>query len=340
MVVGAVLVLALTWQALSMRVAYVALGPGPTVDALGEFTYQDDTYDVISANPDVSSVSEGQLRLVTVRIYDGINLGQALYYWLSGDYAVIPREFQYPDDKSDEEIAAEQKKMWVTSQSAAETAALRELGHAVSVTVTEVEDASPNGDLSDGDVITEVEGEDVTSGQRLLELIAEADAAEPGEPVVATVDRDGETEDVKLTLERAADGSVTIPGVEIEPVQEDPYDLTVTTEGLGIGGPSAGLVFALAMIDRVDPTDLTGGLIIAGTGEIDEEGNVGPIGGVAQKVVGARADGATVFLTPSANCPTAAANAPEGLLLVTVDTLDDALTALETLRDGGQPPTC
>ena len=343
---GAVLVSLLTWQALSMRVAYVALGPGPTVDALGVYEYTDDddqvhTASLITADAAVSSESEGQLRLVTVRIHDKIDLVRALYYWISDDYAVVPREFQYPDDKTKDEIAAEQAEMWETSQSAAETAALRVMGHEVSVTVTEVAADSPSsGELAEGDVIGEVAGEPVTSQEKLATLLTESLNAAPGEPVAVSVERDGETVAAEVVPELHEDGTAVLPGVNVEPVQEDPYGLEITTEGLNIGGPSAGLIFALAMIDRVTSEDLTGGIVIAGTGEIDEDGNVGAIGGVAQKVVGAKQDGATVFLTPAANCATAKANAPEGLTLVKVNTLDDALGALAALRAGEAPVTC
>ncbi|GAA4904291.1 PDZ domain-containing protein [Stackebrandtia albiflava] len=343
---GAVMVCLLTFTALQMRVAYVALGPGRTVDALGEYQYvgadeQVHTATLITADPEYSSDSEGQLRLVTVEIHDRIDLVRALYYWIHGDYAVIPREFQYPDDRDREEIQQEQRQMWVNSQSSAETAALRALGYPVSLLVTSVDAESPShGELVNGDVITEVAGEEVTSQQRLVELLTAEVSEAPGETIPLTVDRDGEAEAAEVVPEEMSDGTVVLPGVTVEPVQEDPFGLEVNDDEIGIGGPSAGLVFALAMIDRVTPEDLTGGLVVAGTGEIDEDGNVGAIGGVAQKVVGAKEDGATVFLTPADNCATAKANAPDGLLLVKVDTLDGALDALTALRDGGTPPTC
>ena len=338
--VGAVLVALMTWQALAMRVAYVGLGPGPTVDALGSVSDGSDEIELITTNV-TPAESQGQLRLVTVRIHDKLELGQALYYWLSDDYAVIPRQLQYPDDKSQEEIAAEQTQMWVNSQSAAETAALRALGHPVTVTITEVAADSPNKDeLRPGDVVTAVAGEEVTSQERMAELLDAANAAAPGDPIEMEVIRDDEDTAVTVTAKSNADDVVVLPGVTVKPEQDDPYDIQVHAEDLGIGGPSAGLIFALSMIDKAGGEDLTGGLVIAGTGEIDEDGNVGPIGGVAQKVVAARSDGATVFLTPADNCSAALGNVPDGLMLVKVNTLDDALGALRTLRDGGQPPTC
>ncbi|MGH3544948.1 MAG: YlbL family protein [Mycobacteriales bacterium] len=108
----------------------------------------------------------------------------------------------------------------------------------------------------------------------------------------------------------------------------------------GIGGPSAGLLFALGIVDKLKPEDLTGGSIVAGTGSLDSSGEVGPIGGISQKLLGARADGATVFLTPAGNCEAATKHPPAGLRLVKVSTLDGALAALRTLRDGGGVPEC
>lgn len=340
--IGAILVSLMTWQALSMKVAYVGLGPGPTYDALAEYTFTDDdgkkkTVELISADEEFSTKSKGQLRLVTVRIHEDVELARALYYWISGDYAVVPRELQFPDDKTDEEIAAEQEKMWENSQAAAETAALRVLGEEVRVTVTE---ADSDSELEADDVITTVAGEKVTSQERLAELLTVAATDSGDKPVKLTVDRDGKDKSVKVTPKKNSQGVAILPGVDVEPKQKDPYGLKVTAEGLNVGGPSAGLIFALAMVDRVSKEDLTGGADIVGTGEIDEDGNVGAIGGIAQKVVAAHEQGASAFLTPADNCEAAKANAPKGLKLIKVDTLEGALTELETLREGGEPTTC
>jgi PDZ domain-containing protein len=117
-----------------------------------------------------------------------------------------------------------------------------------------------------------------------------------------------------------------------------PVDVTIKLEK--IGGPSAGLMFALGIIDKVRPEDLTGGRVIAGTGTIDDAGTVGPIGGIPQKLIGAYADGATFFLVPAANCAEAVRNAVPGLAMISVATLAEALTALRTLAGGGVPTAC
>jgi Lon-like protease len=126
--------------------------------------------------------------------------------------------------------------------------------------------------------------------------------------------------------------------VVIEHRQPAPFDVTFDLDR--IGGPSAGLMFTLGVIDKVDPVDLTGGIRVAGTGTIDDEGNVGPIGGIPQKLRGAKRDGATVFLAPAANCDEAKANAVKGLPMVRVATVDDALAALQALREKRTPQLC
>lgn len=112
-----------------------------------------------------------------------------------------------------------------------------------------------------------------------------------------------------------------------------------------VGGPSAGLMFTLGIIDKIDGDgrggDLTGGMTIAGTGTITPSGEVGAVGGVPLKELAAERDGASAFLVPKAECATAKAQVPEGLRLVPVRTLDGALDALRALRgDGGRVPSC
>lgn len=107
-----------------------------------------------------------------------------------------------------------------------------------------------------------------------------------------------------------------------------------------VGGPSAGLMLTLGIIDLVEPGDLTGGRTVAGTGEISSDGRVGPIGGIEHKLQGAKRDGASVFLVPAANCDVAKSSPPDGLQLVKVDTVDGAVQALADVREGRPAPSC
>ena len=332
--VGAVLVAVLTWLVLGIEVPYVAYAPGPTVDTLRTDTGEAEGDLVVKVEGTKNTTSEGELRLVTVSLIDRPPLIDAVWYWFSDEYAVVPREFVYPPDKSEEEIQKESKEQFASSQDSAETAALRELGCPVSVVVTGFTDTSPLKDqLKDGDVLRTLDDKPITSVIRLRELLESDSDAER----TLTYQRGDQTESVTIRPDKSKD---ELLGLYLKQRQPCKYDVVFDTDVQKIGGPSAGLMFALSIIDKVKPEDLTGGRVIAGTGEIDDEGRVGPIGGVPQKLIAAKKAGATVFLTPKANCDEAVANDPGGLLLVEVSTLDDALDALEALRNDRRPRLC
>lgn len=334
MAVGAVLTGVLTWLVLWWEVPYVAFVPGPTVDTLGTDTGRDGGDQIIRVKGADKTSSKGQLRLTTVSVVDRPRLIEALWYWVSDDYAVVPREFVYPPDKTEKDIENESKQQFASSQNSAETTALRHLGCPVRVTVSGFTDKAELRDkLRKGDVLQKVDGEAVTSVARLQKLLS-ADADQPRE---LTYRRDGRS--ASLTVAPSA-GKENLLGLVLTQKQPCRYDVTFDQDVQKIGGPSAGLMFSLAIIDKVDREDLTGGHEIAGTGEIDDDGEVGAIGGVPQKLLAAKRDGATVFLTPKRNCAEAVANDPGGLTLVSVATLDDALRALEDLRKGDKPTLC
>ncbi|NUP23903.1 MAG: hypothetical protein HOZ81_49195 [Streptomyces sp.] len=118
-------------------------------------------------------------------------------------------------------------------------------------------------------------------------------------------------------------------------------NIKVTLKLADVGGPSAGLLFSLGIIDKLNAGDLTGGRTIAGTGTIDPDGKVGAVGGVSLKTQAAKRDGATVFLVPKAECSDAKAELPKGLRLIPVTTLKGAVTSLESLENGkGSVPSC
>lgn len=330
---GAVLTALLMIGIGSVKLPYVLLGAGPTVDTLGAV----ESTKVISVEGAPTSDSKGQLRLVTVSIDSSVDLLSAIRGWISDEQAVVPREVIYPPDQSTEEIEEQNQQDFANSQSSAETAALRELGYPVQVTVKEVIAGSPSeGRIKTGDVIKAVDGQPVTSVQKLVELVK---AKPAGTQLNLEVNRAGAAIAVAVTS-RPASQSDSTPRIGIAAENKQPHPFTLTIKLEDIGGPSAGMMFALGIIDKLKPEDLTGGVVIAGTGTIDDEGRVGAIGGIPQKLVGARDAGATVFLTPAENCAEAKANQLPGLRLVKVSTLDDALAALTTLRAGGQLPGC
>ena len=331
LLLGAVLLLLLIWQAGTAPVPYVELGPGPTENTLGSH----DGKPIITIDGRAETASAGQLRLTTVNVRDNLTLLDAVRGWFSGNSAVVPRELVYPPDKTEKQVDEENANSFKESQTSAETVALRKLGYPVQVTVTEVSKGLPaEAVLKPGDVITTVDGAAVTSSQKLRDLIR---AKPAGTSLQVGYTRDGVAAVAAIATVAGEDGSPRL-GVVIEHRQPAPFDVKFELDR--IGGPSAGLMFTLGVIDKVDPVDLTGGVRIAGTGTIDDEGNVGPIGGIPQKLRGAKRDGATVFLAPAANCDEAKANAVKGLPMVRVATIDDALAALQALREKRTPPLC
>jgi PDZ domain-containing protein len=329
--VGTLLLALLLWQAGDVKVPYVELGPGPTYNTLGSA----DGHPVITVTNAPTSESAGQLRLMTVGVHPELTLLQAIRGWLADDYAVVPRELVYPPNKTEQQVDQENANDFKQSQTSAETVALRKLGYPVQVTITELVAGAPaDGVLRVGDILTSVDGTSVSSVQKLTELIR---AKPAGTPRVLGYTRGTSSGQATLATVKADDGNPRI-GVRVEQKQPHPFDLSIQLDR--IGGPSAGLMFALGIYDKLSPPDLTGGRIIAGTGSIDDEGRVGPIGGIPQKLLAAKLAHATIFLTPEANCAEAVANARPGLMLLKVATFDGALQALQTLRDGGTPALC
>jgi Lon-like protease len=328
---GAIIVLLLGIGVASAPVPYVVLGPGPTVNTLGT----SDNKQVIEVKDRPTYSSAGQLRLVTVGVQPHTDLLSAVRAWFTGDEAVVPRELIYPPGQSEQQVEQQNQQDFKESQTSAETSALRELGFPVSVTISRLVSGRPAAAvLKTGDVIDSVDGQQVTSRQRLIELIT---AKPAGTALAIGYTRAG----AKATATvKAVSGDNNTPqiGVEVENRQPHPFQLNIDLDK--IGGPSAGLMFALGIIDKLEPADLTGGKIIAGTGTIDDEGHVGAIGGIPQKLVGAKDAHATVFLTPADNCAEAAANAQPGLTLVKVASLDEALSALQAVGNNRALPHC
>jgi PDZ domain-containing protein len=330
--IGAVLVVALTVLVGRATVPYVQLEPGPTYDTLGQ---DENGRDIIVVSGAEVSKSNGQLRFVTVGVQPRLTLLQALIGWWRDDEAVVPRELIYPPDQSEKEVEQRNAEDFANSGSAAEAAALAELGYAMRISVKTVAPNSPaSGVLQPGDVIESVDGVAVNAADKLLEQIR-------GKPAGTTLTFGVLRKDAKLTVKIAtAAGEDGVPRVGFTPelTSSAPFTLDIPIDN--IGGPSAGLMLALGIVDKIKPEDLTGGKVIAGTGTIDAAGAVGAIGGVPQKLVAAKKAGAIYFLTPKDNCAEAVANAQPGLPLVRVASLDEALVALEAIRVGRQPQLC
>jgi PDZ domain-containing protein len=330
--IGFLLVAGLTVLAGQARVPYVQLQPGPTYDTLGK----DDTgKDVIKVTGATATSSAGQLRFVTIGVLKDLTLVEALVGWWRSEDAVVPRELIYPPDQTEQQVEKHNADDFAASQSAAQTAALKELGYPMQIKVKDVTAGSPaQGKLLPGDMITTIDGVAVNTADKMLGALRGKPA---GTTFAIGVNRGGQTVTVQVPTAAGADGVPRI-GVTPEITSTAPFKLDIPIEN--IGGPSAGLMLTLGIIDKIKPEDLTGGKIIAGTGTIDADGKVGPIGGVPQKLVASKNAGAKYFLTPKDNCAEAVANQQAGLPLVQVASLNDALAALADIRAGKQPQLC
>jgi Lon-like protease len=331
-IVGALITALLAIGVMAAPLPYVVLKPGPTVNTLGS----DNGKEVIQVTKATTSTSAGQLRLTTVGVQPDVELVWAIRGWFSRDQAVVPRALIYPPNQSEKQVEQQNEQEFTESQDSAVTVALRELGYPVLTYVRKVTAGGPSaGKLADGDVLTSVDGAAVTSPTQLTTLIR---AKPAGTTLTVAYSRHGKSDTARITTKADKSGDPPRIGVEIDKKQPHPFDVSIDLDK--IGGPSAGLMFTLGIIDKLRPADLTGGKIIAGTGTMDDDGNVGPIGGIPQKLVGAKEAGAQLFLVPKDNCAEALKNTVSGLPMAEVATVDDALTAVRTFTSGGTPKPC
>jgi PDZ domain-containing protein len=312
-------------------VPYVALQPGPAINTLGK---DDAGGPILVIKGARTYPTDGELDLTTVEVRDHLHLFEALKGWLSSREAVLPREFVYPEDRSEAQNAAENQKEMAESQDAAADAALSELGLARISVDSVTKGGASVGKLRPGDVIVSVDGSKVTGAGTLRALIRRHRI---GEQVVLGIERAGQPRDVTITTGRSVeDKTKAAVGIVTKISSRVKVDITLSD----VGGPSAGLMFALGIIDKLGPQSLTGGRHVAGTGTIAVDGTVGPIGGIAEKLLGARDVGAAFFLVPALNCAEAKKHRPDGLVLSRVDTLHDALASLAAIRAGRTPRPC
>jgi PDZ domain-containing protein len=319
-------------------VPYVVLSPGPTENTIGEV----DKKPVITVTGRQTYPTDGALRLVTVAYQGGptsrIDLLTALRGWIDPAVAVVPEETIFPKTSSPQQVEEENTVEMSNSQDFAKAAALTELKipYSTVVSVVSTEKGRPaDGTVKKDDEITAVDGKAVSDVETVSDAVK---AHKPGDQVTLTVTRGDARIDVPLQAVAGADGK-PIVGVVMQAKYKFPFKVDINVGD--VGGPSAGLMFSLGILDKLTPGDITGGKDIAGTGTMAPTGEVGPIGGIAQKLVGARESGATVFLTPPDNCAEAMKAVPDGLRLVKADTLHDAVGALDALRTGkGNVPAC
>jgi PDZ domain-containing protein len=333
LVVGAVLLLAFGLVGAAVPVPYVAQVPGPTYNTLGSI----DGTRIITVRGRALNHVDGHLNLTTVGVSRGrISLVQAVRGWFDPQVAVVPEEAVYPSDKTQQQTQQQNRQEFLSSEQAAQAAALGHLGYPDKVVVQDFSAGSPSrGKLQEGDAIDAVDGRPTPDTDTLGKVLTTIPG---GTTVTVAYTRLGKAGTATITTKPATDRAGSLLGLLVADQPSAPFDVDIHVAD--VGGPSAGLMLTLGILDLVGKQDLTGGKVIAGTGTIDPKGAVGPIGGIQLKMVAAHDIGARMFLTPAQNCAEAQQAPQPGLILAKVSNLDDALTALADLRAGRTPPTC
>ena len=315
---------------------YVIERPGPTFDVLGDVEIDGEAVPLISIPGEETFATEGTLRMTTVslagtpsRLPSWI---EVLGAWFDPSVAVVPVDEVFPPGTSVEQSSEQARLDMENSQREAVAAALGalEIDLDGKVVVEEVVEGSPAaGILEPGDILLSVADDDFEDVSGLRAAISEHGVDSPAEVVFL---RDGVEQSAEITPTLAEDGETPVLMIYVSSDYDFPF--TVDIQLQNVGGPSAGMIFALGILDKLTEGALTGGEEVAGTGTIAGDGTVGAIGGIRQKLYGARDAGSEWFLAPAANCTEVVGHVPAGLSVFAVATLDDAIAAMDAIREG------
>ena len=310
-----------------VTVPYYAMWPGP----IGEVV----DYVSVEGGLTVHPVN-GDLYLLTVSLQE-VNPFALVEGWLDPSVDVVPRDLIRPKGVTPEEHREQNLEMMDESVNSAILAALDYLGVPVrraedGVLVASVlEDGPAAGVLEPGDVLVAVEHAPVNTIEEVIDAIG---SGEIGDTVEFSILREDERYDLQVTLAAHLDETGRpMAGIGLghyTPPVELPFDIDIDRATSG-GGPSAGMMYALGLIDLLTEEDLVQGNIIAGTGTIAPDGHVGPVGGVRQKVVAAQNAGARYILVPQPNYPDAVAAGRDGVEILAVSSIEEAVEAVRGL---------
>ena len=333
-----------------VRLPLLVVSPGPVFNTIGEIGGKP----MVSISGTETYPTSGALDMTTVSerggSSGGVALGEAIAGWFAPHSSLIPREVFYDPNESGAEVAERNDQAFATSQSDAVAAALHHLDIQTedSVVVTFVGGGTPaDGVVEAGDVIVSVNGTKVETPDQVVAAVRSAQVGQTITMEVLRADAAGERSPKTLEVTTAANPSTDASaagkpwiGIAVGTLYEAPFDVDFAVQG--VGGPSAGMMFSLAIYDQLTPGPLTGGGNVAGTGTIDPEGVVGPIGGIDKKLLGARSGGASLFLAPASNCGEVVGNVPDGLTVVPVTKLSEAIDTVTEWAGDQQAtfPTC
>lgn len=334
-VVAVPAVLALLVFAAFQGLPFATFAPGGTIDVLGQ---DGNDAEVVQVDGHEVYRDTGQLRMTTVRVSPAgdppdtayLSLGRLMAMWFDGDEAVYPYSSVHQDGETAESSREEGAVQMATSQDDAVYVALTEDGIEVPQVLqvaAVTAGAASDGVLKVGDHLESINGTETPDDTVLRREIQKS---EPGEPLTIGIERAGKQRSVEVTPnEETIEGKQRLligitPGYDYD----FPFDVKISISD-NIGGPSAGLIFSLAVYDTITPGSLTGGARVAGTGEIAPDGSVGSIGGIQQKIAGARSEGTELFLVPEGNCADALGADAGDMTLVRASTMHEVRLALE-----------
>ena len=334
-----ILVVALIAAVFLVPVNAVIEAPGPTWNVLDNGSSSDQ--DVLKVSGTETYPTEGALRMTTVSVSGcpgyPVTTADLIAAWFSADKRIVDRNEVCPQDQSAEQVEETGKAQMTASQDSAVIAALVETGKAgaMHLTVTEVTEQQTSTEIQAGDVLETItpEGGQTTTLASFSQLRELMTTIPEGTRVTLGVRRGDQKASAALTTIAPQEGTTgSLLGLSLKISVDSPVEATF---GLSdVGGPSAGMMFALGVVDEITPGSLTGGKDISGTGTIDMTGQVGPIGGIQQKMAGARESGSTFFLAPASNCNEVTGHEPKGMQVFAVNTLHEAVAATEAIASG------
>lgn len=317
---------------IDLTVPYAAEGPGPLFDTLGQFNGKD----VVEITGTDLDQTEGSLNMTTVSVRTGMTLSNALGRWLFTDDTLVPIEQVFPQDKTEDEVREMNQEAFTSSEASATVAAMNYLRLPTGTEIAGIVDGTAaDGVFNIGDRIVAVEGqEDLTPA----EIQAEIQKRSVGDNITIKVrTQDGQEQEESVTLGESL-GHKGRPQLGILMTAVPAGNMEVTYNLEDVGGPSAGMMFSLAVIDKLDDANITHGKSVAGTGTIDENGNVGPIGGITHKVRASIDAGADVFLAPSMNC--GELKGMDDIPIIAVTNIESAIQSLDNFANGREYPRC
>jgi len=324
---------------------YVIEKPGPVYNTIGAANHNGTETPLITIPGETVYPTKGSLDLLTVSLVGNpdnrpswLKVAAA---WLDPSQAVIPIDAAFPPNVTTRQRDEENQAMMVDSQQDAIAAALTNLGYDYPTVVSVVslpKDSPAQGIMKAGDQVVSVNGAAVADIAALRKAL-KANGTET--PASIGIVRDGKNLTVQVAPVKSSTAGAVVVGINVTTSYDFPFDVKIQLDQ--VGGPSAGMMFALGIIDKLTPGAIQGGADVAGTGTIDQAGTVGPIGGIRQKLEGASAAGVDWFLAPADNCNEVTGHIPDGLKVFAVKTLDDSLAVLDAIRTDGdlaKLPTC